>query len=455
MWSGETFFDTRYGLLPNGAFRNNLAKPKNDGDDVEEELPPSQEEMASPMTTSSTWGPLHKLLNHLMSHRWDACLQNMVGGSKGRKVLDLSLLTSYKLNSCIEQIVTLYKTEFTEAVPPPTRSITIPSATGASSTEVFVEAQAYASQAEYEEAKKEYNASVENFEKDEAKKFISSRVQIIVASLAPDSVAAVRALSQVPIMSERRRKLFLDEEALMSACPWEDAKRRKLNPLSLVRRTLSGDDLQGLCDVYAHFRSLDDDGKSQDICMCTLAPSTNPDTPVNASLTEAHGKFKKLSPKHATLKIGEIRTPLAEEATNRRNANGFSGIAKRPFLWTSQSKLSYNRGPMNHLVGGHTYVNEWPVPFVPLQSLPRVPSDSFAKLFAFTPQDAAEDPEAEPADPSVLSQVASLGDGFCIPYPLEIPPQFFFEIFDQLGAQIFVTLRPGMGNGFKAHAAGN
>ena len=438
--------------MPSGRFMEDGKKPSDDDDDATDDDAADEkgsDDDAGVLTTSATLPVLYKLVRGIQKGCWDNCLAKMAQAGKGKNV-DLTLATSARLLQRLEQIGQLHAAEFKAPPPaqgaPNTVSVTPVgvSSSEAPTVDVIVTQIDFQNQGEYNAALVAHEAAVDRFHVNAAKEFISMRVAFVLAKLDPeDTAGAIKRLRKVPVLQENKRKLFVEEEGLMQPAPWEQIKRRRQLPTTFIKSSLDDDDLKPLSNLWSEFRSVDSDNKSSDIMLCTFLPSPE-NCPVNPGMSIAHGRFRKMSPHLATIRIGEIRHPVEDFV--KRAKKGSLGTNSRPLLFGTQAKLVVPRRAMLHLAGGHTAVNEWPVPETPLNNMIKVTPDLHTKLFGVDAPYNVEDVEDQPDGSEFLQ---ALGDKL-IPYPLELPAPLFQELIEQLGVAILIALRPASGNSMKA-----
>ena len=92
---------------------------------------------------------------------------------------------------------------------------------------------------EYSAKLKDHSDAVAKFEKDLYTNFITSRLVVIVADT--DDSAAGAKLAKVPMMQEKKRKLFLYQEDLNAKIDIDKVKKRKISkyaPVSYTHLTL-------------------------------------------------------------------------------------------------------------------------------------------------------------------------------------------------------------------------
>ena len=216
---------------------------------------------------------------------------------------------------------------------------------------------------------------------------------------------ALPRLQKLPMMSEKKRKLFLYQEELNCKLDWEKMKKRKVSKFHPICPTLTDDALDGPKEIYQKTRTVTD-GTSNDIFMVTVpAPSANALENRNAQVVARI--LKGFQPKHQAVKIGNIERQ--GRSRQLRRISCFSLNLSDSVIFTSEQKLQIPNAPMQFLSGGHTSVNKWPVPELLEQQMPKITLKKYDDLFPAekdaTPMES-DDEAALPVD-DTTSQVRS------------------------------------------------
>ena len=210
------------------------------------------------------------------------------------------------------------------------------------------------------------------------------------------------------------------------------------------------DTLATLKDVYLNFRTpREPDDMSEDIVVA-IVPGVTQDKPTNEYLDAAWRSLKALGNKHVGPKIGQIvqnKQSLLQQVYTR-------GVWSRTpdhqlvFTYQTMPRNSSGRKRMKYLQeAGHfgdTAFNCWPVPMVPMASLPKATQQVHDDIFE---NDTVEDSGAE--DGTGGAAVEDLGDKV-IPFPRELSESLTREMFHVFAIDVGIFLTPASGKALMA-----
>ena len=259
------------------------------------------------------------------------------------------------------------------------------------------------------------------------KQYVMSRVVTVISPWDSDKLK--EALGRVPMMSEPGHKLFKYDAMAAGPTNWRKLKAGK-RCLSFGgskvkidfknNGTDDGDTLYPLKHVYSTFRSTrGHDGASEDVIVVML-PGLQGDRPENVPLLNTMKSLKALTPKHVGPKCGTIQIEQ-QELLRQVQARGqlWRQKVEHNIVFTYQSPPgssdhSGGRKRMKYLVGGDTYVNNWPVPAFPMANMAKTTTEINDSIW----RDATDEADSGQEDGSAGADTTSLGDKV-IPFPQE------------------------------------
>lgn len=194
------------------------------------------------------------------------------------------------------------------------------------------------------------------------------------------AASLVSKLRKIPLMHERKRKLFLHDDVCRLPVDIQKAKRHKRSVFQPVTQTIDDASLEPLLEVYGTFRTQDADNQSDDL-IAVIVGGPPPNSPLNNALQVVHKKLQAMRPLHQSPKIGTIEVAPGDVLGRTKARGAFVGQNNNNIVFTMQKKGYINRRPMS-VLKGDTYFNKWPVPGIAMPQMPRVAHDEFDKIFA-------------------------------------------------------------------------
>ena len=128
------------------------------------------------------------------------------------------------------------------------------------------------------------------------------------------------------VLSEKKRKLFVDEVANSRPLDWEKLKKRKKSMFQPVSVTFQPEDQEvvNLFEVYNLTRTEDDEKVSDDI-VCVLLPGQAPNVPSNKNAETYCKAMRSMVPKHQPPKLGQVEMEQTDILRRVRAKGAFMG----------------------------------------------------------------------------------------------------------------------------------
>ena len=154
--------------------------------------------------------------------------------------------------------------------------------------------------------------------------FVQSHLVLIVDD-QKDTEKMIRKTHSLPLLKEKKRKLFIHDENVEPSVPWDRIKRRKMSVFAKLHQVLIAEDLDPLVEIYSAAKTKCDDGMSEDMLMVML-PGPPPNTPISKNLDVVHKKLKSVTPKLQLPKIGKIEIERSDVVTRAKQHAAFTGV---------------------------------------------------------------------------------------------------------------------------------
>ena len=295
-----------------------------------------------------------------------------------------------------------------------------------------------------------WNKDVADHESHIISNYVNTHVHIVVDDLR-DVDKIKKKMQRIPVLSDKKRKLFISDDAQTRPVDWEKVKRMKKSVFHPMVFDFEADSvLDPVFEVYHACRTEHEDGMSDDLIAC-IVPGPPPNSPSNKSVEACYKKLKTLVPKHQSPKIGTI-VPSSQDVFRRVKARGaWQGRSDDNIMFTSQRRGLMQRKAMSFLAGGDTYFNRWPVPSIPFTQLCKCDVDTHDKLFTDGLANVAtfhEDGDTPRCD--MLADEAAMPDNSLIPFPNEHPVLLGQELINVFDVQCLIDFNPASGNRAKA-----
>ena len=189
-------------------------------------------------------------------------------------------------------------------------------------------------------------------------------------------VAKVR---KIPLMSEKKRKLFVHDDVCRLPIDLPKAKRQKKSVFQPTTQTIDENIMEPILEVYGAFRTQDADNQSDDVIL-VIVGGPPPNSPNNAGVLAVHSKLTAMRPVHQPPKIGTIEVAAGDVLVRTKARGAFCGQNNNNIVFTMQKKGMIHRKAMS-VLKGDTYFNKWPVPGIAMSQMSRVSQDEFEKIF--------------------------------------------------------------------------
>jgi len=315
----------------------------------------------------SSRAPMVAIVKGLAQGKFNRTLATMVNQCSSQK-LELNLALNNNLCRGIYRVATQYKQDFIDkeekkddsfkVVHTPTL-MGLGVGTSPDSVEVIVSDEVQ-DEDEYKKRLLVWTEAVTRHEDHRMDAYIGGRIVPLVDAL-DEPAATVKKLEKVPVMSERKRNMWLMNDLLTKPMDWNKVKKARHSMQHPMNAPVDEDKLDTVIEVYSRLKTTGDDSLSDDILgVISCGPLPHQFTQPNAQ--KVYQKFRAMTPKHQSPKICGIETSPADIISRiQRVKSGF--VAKQPdqFIFTKQRKGGFMRKQMTHLPGGDTYFNRFPV----------------------------------------------------------------------------------------------
>lgn len=223
-----------------------------------------------------------------------------------------------------------------------------------------------------------------------------------------------RKLEQVPICTEKRRKLFVRDYMCDQPLDWDQARELHRSIFAPLKIDIPDNDFGSIVSTYIDFKTSDDRKESADV-LAVIVPGPPLSTVQNKCAEQV---FKGLVRAHRSQppKLGRIELSRADLLTRVKAKSSSQGSYENYIIFTSEKKLGVPRQTME-VPWGDTFFNRWTVPLIPFSRLHRVNWQTY--MATFLGQESA--PQADPASPedSRTGDEVALTDEQRIPCPHE------------------------------------
>ena len=250
-FSIENYVSAEYGIDADGTKRGDFDAKAEDAEDAEAE--------SNHASSYKCSGPLETLLKGMIQNQFDRTLCIMAKETKSRAHVDLTTPGAKAIADAIAKIQELYDLDFPSPSVPAVQELVSHSSPGASSVTVQVHTGAaeQCDEATYTHGLKTWNNDVAQFEKKMVSQFLTSHIQFAVHNdKQVDSLT--RKLGQLPLMKERKRKLFQLELANLQNVDWPMIKRQRKSMFHPVTGQDAEVVIDELIEVYCLFRTEDE-----------------------------------------------------------------------------------------------------------------------------------------------------------------------------------------------------
>ena len=242
--------------------------------------------------------------------------------------------------------------------------------------------------------------------------FISSKLAFVVDDGKDDSKRK-RKLERIPICTEKRRKLFIQDYLCDKGPNWDHARTMHRSIFAPLKIDIPDEELVAINDIYIRFKTDDDHKESADV-LAVLVPGPLPNT-VQNKCAEQVFKGMKMH-KFQAPKLGRIELSQTDLLSRLKAKSSFQGASENYLVFSSEKKLMVPRMRME-VLDGDTFFNRWPTRLIPFSRLCRVDKHTYSAIFA-------GEEEADSADPTSLDDMrtadeATLTDDQRIPFPHE------------------------------------
>ena len=169
-------------------------------------------------------GPLLTFAEKLFLNKFDRCLASMAKECVAVLTLDLTKLNS--IVAALQTIDKLYEADF-PAVPVPAEPLlqTV-SVEAERSIEVRLTTPKIATRAEYDEKLKSWSEAVQRHDNEHITQFVKSRCEIVQDN-REDVDKLKKKLARIPVVTERKRKLFIYDGTNELPLDWPKMKRQR------------------------------------------------------------------------------------------------------------------------------------------------------------------------------------------------------------------------------------
>ena len=453
------WYQAEYGMSQSGLLQATV-----ESDDEEDtETPQKPEQEGEMQTRYVSKQKLIALLDAVAKNKHEQAFTSLAKAFGNAGQLDMSHESMRVVRDKVNDIYQVYNNEF----PPDTvQQDSLPEATvqvAQDQAGVYAPASVRTSSSiqsadEYNARLSQYIAECRRVESEAIQTYVAQRVVIKVARY--ESAAIESKLKQVRFMSEPGRKLFIYDSLCRDPLNWQSLKRMKRSYLvgAKVQMLLTqagsdgGDTLAVVKNMYNAFATQrNTDNLSEDIVAATV-PGTASDSPEHPSLVAAWKSLKALGNKHVGPKIGSVKMQTGELLQQIYTRGCWNRSPEHHIVFTyqatPQAPNSTQRKKMKYLsdagAQADTYFNVWPVPLLPLASMPKMNAVDHENIFT---EDTAQDSGAE--DGSGGAAVEDLGE-YLVPFPREYHHKFTQEMIHVWDIDVGVVLMPGSGQSLLA-----
>ena len=379
------------------------------------------------------------LLKKLNKNALEKTLCNMAKTMvQGR--LDVSTEAAKPIKTMIDNVLRAYADDF-----PKPAVVTSPAINTWNDEELTVVTSTPFTDVEYAIQLKAYEQKVADHEKLKTDSYINSRLQLLVDK-KEDMNRLKRKMSGLPVLGEKKRKLFVHDEMCAKSVSWDRVTKKHGSMFAPLKQTMKDTSLETVMELYNAFRT-ENDNKESDDAIAVIVPGALPNSPINKNVQVTHALLSKAVPKLQPPKIGVIHLRETDLSARNRSAKAFSGHYQHNILFSRQTKLSYQRKVMANL-GGDNLFNKWEVPAMSLAKMVKLPQEQFDKVTELLSETA----DFEDGDDYIVQCSA---DELALqnelpPFPHENDMALGKELIDTFEPNVLIIVHPGMGEMLKA-----
>ena len=446
LYGSDAFYLKEYGIDEYGNF---TADHKEVPDDDNPEDSDDNVDTEAGITTYKSRRMLIDLCRALSKHKFERTLIGMAQNSRaaaGGHTLDLTASAAVLLNKQIKDIQQNYDDEFRVAASPtePQPQVLIHN----NSLAVQVDAPPL-DEGSYKEKLAEWNLQVDGYVDAALDSFVQSHVALLVDDLS-DTDRLKRKAAGLPLLKEKKRKLFLHDDCVASQVNWDKIKRRKMSMFSFMNRSMTADDLDPIKELYVAGKTAGADGQESDDLLMVIVPGPPPNAPGRKNIETVYKVMKGMTPKMQTPKIGKIEIACADILRRTKQHAAFTGSNENHIMFTMQKKGSMHKAAMAHLQGGDVFFNRWPVPSIPWPQLMKVTQAVHEKMFGSENQRAPLTADDSGDDEQATADELMLEHDTVVPFPHEHSMQLGLELIHVFSIDVLITTTVGSGELFKA-----
>jgi len=138
---------------------------------------------------------------------------------------------------------------------------------------------------EYKLQLDEHHKTIAEFDRNKLDAFVNNRLALVVDTLET-MPSLKRKLSSVPLMNEKRRKVFVHDEMCAKVHNVHQCKEQKRSIFTPLKQTMTPESLDPLMTMYEDFKSSDDNSASEDV-LAVLMPGAPPNSLWHLNCTPA------------------------------------------------------------------------------------------------------------------------------------------------------------------------
>ena len=439
MYGSDTYYEVRFGIKSDFTLtdekknENQRKPPQDDGDlDADGQEDSSDALVAASCSTYSCQRLLKGLCEKLARGFLEGQLCTIAANSTPGKALDLG---DSQIAKMIADISALYAVDF-----PPTPIANTTGHKVVHETLEVVTHRVVESEGEYRQQLAEFNERALQHENKAALDFVNSRVIVISDDMQPGTTLANK-LEKVPLLLERKRKLVIFDASVDAGVNWTDVKKRRRNIFSAPGPGLCVERLK-VCveDVFPVGHSNNAIQAETDVMVVMLRQDTKKRTNV---VETARTTLSTLGKKHCQV-VGIIELDASETLQRfKRGKKAFGAHVEDKMLASSEKGFDDAVcGKMRYL-NADTYFNRWPIPMLPVATMPQMKEELHEKLFDTSAMEARIDDDD--GDEDDLGVASELSEGMVIPFPLEKHHVLAQEMLNVFKAEVLLDASPGSG----------
>ena len=257
-----------------------------------------------------------------------------------------------------------------------------------------------------------------------------------------------RKFHKIPLMQEKKRKLFQLEVSNTLSIDWPKLKKFRRSMFQPLNLQMDSESLDELSEIYSLFRT-EDDAKESDDVISVIIPGPLPNTPTNKNLERGHTTLSRLTPQHQQPKIGFIEVQSSDILRRVHGRSPFQGKLADHIIFTTQKKTTFERKQMK-VLDGDTYFNKWQVATIPLTQMVKCTLGKYDLIFnTANKTDFMVSEDCPHTD--MLTDESALADDQVVPFPHEHESKLALEQQNIFENKIFIDLAAGSGEKAKAY----